>query len=115
MVAKLSTSVAAMLSRPRNAKTPTMTCTTNAQKTISATAWPPDGGSIPHGRTLTSTEPIATAKNPSGMGDPIGRRTMRVMNRGSGSNTSGRKTVKGSLSWPCPSGSGRPIRFPPFS
>ena len=107
VVAKLSMSVAAMLSRPRKANIPTMTWITNAGNTISATALVSAAGSIPHCRTLITTESIATVKNPSGIGEPIGWSTIRVIDRRSGSNLSGSKTMAGSGSarfWPAGSG-----------
>jgi hypothetical protein len=61
-----------------------------------ATARPSAAGSRPHCSALTSTEPIATVKNPSGIGDPISCRTIRVMERRSGSRRAGSNTVRGS-------------------
>ena len=79
VVAKLSISVPATLSRAASASSPTIACTTNAGNTISATARPSAAGSTPHCSVLTSTLSIATVKNPSGSGDPIGRSTIRVI------------------------------------
>ena len=57
-------------------------------------------GQEPPLQVLTIAESMATVKKPSGIGEAIGRSTMRVIARRSGSTRCGSNTRNGSCSWP---------------
>ncbi|CAM5435630.1 hypothetical protein GCM10010299_09740 [Streptomyces tanashiensis] len=78
-------SVAAITSRAPNARTLTRNCRAKADSTHRATAPRAPSSKIPSCAHPVITEAIATVRKPNGMGEAMGRRLIRVIDRRSGS------------------------------
>ncbi|GAA3073676.1 hypothetical protein GCM10020254_16890 [Streptomyces goshikiensis] len=77
--------VAAITSRAPKASTLTRSCRANAGRTQRATARRSAASKTPSCMQPVITEAIATVKKPSGIGEAMGRRLIRVIDRRSGS------------------------------